>query len=165
MCASSQSDSFDLPCTPLPHFRIDPHNPAPRITFGKQNVCAAAIQMRAPSRLRSCKDGVARKRPPSGGLLLPALRRGASLGNPYAVVVPSVSLVAVLQGTALTVFVETPSGATLSKPGPVSISGKPVPRRALAQMCQCHLWVALVCATTAEPKPRMLPPSEAQLIA
>jgi hypothetical protein len=40
------------------------------------------------------------------------------------VVVPSVSRAAVLQGTALTVFVETPSGATLSKPGPVSISGK-----------------------------------------
>jgi hypothetical protein len=53
------------------------------------------------------------------------------------VVVPAVSLAAVLQGTALTVCVETPSGATLSKPGPVSISGKAVdckrvPRRALA---------------------------------
>jgi len=53
------------------------------------------------------------------------------------VIVPPVSLAAVLQGTALTVCVETPSGATLSKPGPVSISGKAVgcksvPRRALA---------------------------------
>jgi hypothetical protein len=38
------------------------------------------------------------------------------------VVVPAVSLAAVLQGTALTV--ETPSGATLTKSGPVSISGK-----------------------------------------
>jgi hypothetical protein len=52
-------------------------------------------------------------------------------------VVPPVSLAAVLQGTALTVCVETSSGATLSKPGPVSISGKAVgcksvPRRALA---------------------------------
>jgi hypothetical protein len=37
-------------------------------------------------------------------------------GIPTQVVVPSVSLAAVLQGTALTVFVETPSSATLSKP-------------------------------------------------
>jgi hypothetical protein len=78
--------------------------------------------------------------------MLLGLRCRASLGNPYEVVVPSVSLAAVLQGTALTVFVETPSGATLSKPGPVSISGKrpaakPVPRRVLVQMCQRHLWV------------------------
>jgi hypothetical protein len=47
-------------------------------------------------------------------------------GMPMQVVVPSVSLAAVLQGTALTVLVETPTGATLSKPGPVSISGKAV---------------------------------------
>jgi hypothetical protein len=37
------------------------------------------------------------------------------------VVVPSVSLAAMLQGTALTVFVEIPSSATLSKP--VSLLG------------------------------------------
>jgi hypothetical protein len=37
------------------------------------------------------------------------------------VVVPSVSLAAVLHGTALTVFVETPSSATLFKP--VSLPG------------------------------------------
>ena len=43
------------------------------------------------------------------------------LGIPTQVVVPSVPRAAVLQGTALTVFVETPSGATLSKP--VSVAG------------------------------------------
>jgi hypothetical protein len=37
-------------------------------------------------------------------------------GIPTQVVVPSVSLAAMLQGTALTIFVETPSGATLLKP-------------------------------------------------
>jgi len=37
-------------------------------------------------------------------------------GIPMQVVVPSVSLAAMLQGTARTVFVETPSSATLFKP-------------------------------------------------
>jgi hypothetical protein len=42
------------------------------------------------------------------------------------VVVPSVSLAAVLQGTARTVFVETPSSATLFKPvSECEISGPP----------------------------------------
>jgi hypothetical protein len=60
-CAPARkADSFDLPCTTLPHFRIDAHNPAPRITFRKQNVCAAAFQRRAPSQLNPvCWDGVA----------------------------------------------------------------------------------------------------------
>jgi hypothetical protein len=49
------------------------------------------------------------------------------------VVVPS-ARAAALQGTALTVFVETPSGgATLSKPGPVSISGNGTAPRAGAE--------------------------------
>jgi hypothetical protein len=44
-------------------------------------------------------------------------------GIPMQVVVPSVSRAAVLQGTALTTFVEIPSGPTLSKPGPGYTSG------------------------------------------
>jgi hypothetical protein len=73
------------------------------------------------------------------------------------VVVPSVSRAAVLQGTALTVFVETPSGATLSKPGPVSISGKAfggeagAPPGAGADAPVPPL-DASVCANAAEPK-------------
>jgi hypothetical protein len=141
-CAPARkADSFDLPCTTLSHFRIDAHNPAPRITFRKQNVCAAAFQRRAPSRLKRCRDGVASHfaRSLCYRRFAPALPSGI----PVQMVVPPVSLAAVLQGTALTVCVETSSGATLSKPGPVSISGKavgckPVPRRALAQMCLCH---------------------------
>jgi hypothetical protein len=43
MCARSQGDSFDLPLYNAPHFRIDALNRASRITFGKQNVCAAAF--------------------------------------------------------------------------------------------------------------------------
>lgn len=39
------------------------------------------------------------------------------------VVIPSVSLAAIPQGTDLTVRVETPSGPTTFKPGPVSICG------------------------------------------
>src|ERR1039458_4608625 len=50
--------------------------------------------------------------------------RALPSGIPMQVVVPSVSRAAALQGTAPTVFVEMLSGATLSKPGPVSISGK-----------------------------------------
>jgi hypothetical protein len=73
------------------------------------------------------------------------------------VVVPSVSRAALLQGTALTVFVETPSGATLSKPGPVSISGKAfggeagAPPGAGADAPVSPL-DASVCANAAEPK-------------
>src|ERR1700674_1678774 len=44
-------------------------------------------------------------------------------GIPMQVVVPSLSRAAVLQGTALTTFVEIPSGPTLSKPGPEYTSG------------------------------------------
>src|SRR5258708_38865471 len=44
-------------------------------------------------------------------------------GIPMQVVVPSVSRAAVLQGTALTTFVEFPSGPTSSKPGPGYTSG------------------------------------------
>src|SRR5260221_10186175 len=47
---------------------------------------------------------------------------------PTQVVVPSVSLAARLQGTALTVFVETPSGPTMFKPGPVFTSGNGPPK-------------------------------------
>jgi hypothetical protein len=46
-------------------------------------------------------------------------------GIPTQVVVPSVSLAAVPQGTDLTVFVETPSSATLSKPVVVPGSNGP----------------------------------------
>jgi hypothetical protein len=47
-------------------------------------------------------------------------------GIPMQVVVPSVSLAAMLQGTARTVFVETPSSATLFKPvSECEISGPP----------------------------------------
>jgi len=42
---------------------------------------------------------------------------------PTHVVNPSVSRAAVLQGTALTVFVETPSGATVFNPGPIDDCG------------------------------------------
>ena len=42
---------------------------------------------------------------------------------PTQVVNPSVSRAAVLQGTALTAFVETPSGATVFNPGPTVESG------------------------------------------
>src|SRR5260370_5632658 len=44
-------------------------------------------------------------------------------GIPMQVVEPSLSPPAVLQGTALTTFVEIPSGPTLSKPGPGYTSG------------------------------------------
>ena len=43
-------------------------------------------------------------------------------GIPTQVVKPSVSWATVLQGTALTIFVE-PSGPTVAKPVPVNISG------------------------------------------
>src|SRR6266478_4866987 len=55
--------------------------------------------------------------------LLPACAPFVGPGIPMQVVVPSVSLAAVLQGTALTTFVEIPSGPTLSKPGPGYTSG------------------------------------------
>jgi hypothetical protein len=44
-------------------------------------------------------------------------------GSPTQVVNPSVSRAALLQGTALTLFVERPSAATMSKPVPVSSAG------------------------------------------
>jgi hypothetical protein len=47
---------------------------------------------------------------------------------PTQVVVPSVSLAARLQGTALTVFVVTPSGPTMFKPGPIFTSGNGPPK-------------------------------------
>jgi hypothetical protein len=47
---------------------------------------------------------------------------------PTQVLVPSVSLAARPQGTALTVFVETPSGPTMFKPGPVFTSGNGPPK-------------------------------------
>ena len=43
---------------------------------------------------------------------------GLNYCSPTQVVVPSVSWATVLQGTALTVFVETPSRPTMFKPGP-----------------------------------------------
>jgi hypothetical protein len=49
---------------------------------------------------------------------------GLNYCSPTQVVVPSVSWATVLQGTALTVFVETPSRPTMFKPGPVTASGK-----------------------------------------
>jgi hypothetical protein len=55
---------------------------------------------------------------PSRELLPP----GTGPGIPMQVVVPSVSRAALLQGAALTVFVE-PSGPTTSRPRPVSTSG------------------------------------------
>jgi hypothetical protein len=48
---------------------------------------------------------------------------GLNYCSPTQVVVPSVSWATVLQGTALTVFVETPSRPTMFKPGPVTASG------------------------------------------
>ena len=69
MCASSQSDSFDLPCTTLRHFRIDAHNPAPRITFGKENVCVALSKASPVSvKTQSAGTGSICKRPTSRGL-------------------------------------------------------------------------------------------------
>jgi hypothetical protein len=59
-----------------------------------------------------------------------ALRAGLGLDycSPTQVVVPSVSWAAVLQGTALTVLVETPSRPTMFNPGPVTTaSGKRPP--------------------------------------
>src|SRR3977135_1191295 len=54
-------------------------------------------------------------------------------GIPMQVVVPSVSLAARLQGTARTVFVETPSSATLFKPvSECEISGPPTTGAAAA---------------------------------
>jgi hypothetical protein len=54
-------------------------------------------------------------------------------GIPMQVVVPSVSLAAMLQGTARTVFVETPSSATLFKPvSECEISGPPTTGAAAA---------------------------------
>jgi hypothetical protein len=54
------------------------------------------------------------------------LRLKLPSGIPTQVVVPSVSLAALLQGTAPTVFVETPSSATLFKPvSDPEISGPP----------------------------------------
>jgi hypothetical protein len=50
-------------------------------------------------------------------------RLAFSSGIPMQVVVPSVSLADMPHGTALTVFVETPSSATLFRPGPVVASG------------------------------------------
>jgi hypothetical protein len=86
-CAPARkADSFDLPCTTLPHFRIDAHNPAPRITFRKQNVCAAAFQRRAPSRLKRSLPGrgsFARDQL-RAVFMLPALWSRTSLGNPCA---------------------------------------------------------------------------------
>jgi hypothetical protein len=85
------------------------------------------------------------------------------------VVVPSVSRAAVLQGTALAVFAETPSGATLSKPGPVP-TGKAFgceagAQRVLAQMHQYHLWMRQSAPTQSNLKPPMLPPSNDSLLA
>jgi hypothetical protein len=63
------------------------------------------------------------KEPPSGGLfvwplyLLRFFALSRSSGIPMQVVEPSVSLAAVLHGTAFTVFVE-PSGPATSRPGP-----------------------------------------------
>ena len=51
------------------------------------------------------------------------LLRGLSSGIPTHVVNPSVSRAAVLHGTALTAFVETPSGATVFSPGPIDDCG------------------------------------------
>jgi hypothetical protein len=110
----------------------DDHNPAPRIAFGKQNVCAAAFQRRAPSK-RSLPGGGSFARDQLGAVfMLSALRSRTYLGHPYAGGRASRLPGGCVAGTAL----ETPSGATSSKPGPVSISGKaagcePVPRRAL----------------------------------
>jgi hypothetical protein len=52
------------------------------------------------------------------GLYLRRLAFALFSGIPTQVVVPSVSRAAVPQGTALTVRVETPSGATTFNPGP-----------------------------------------------
>ena len=49
---------------------------------------------------------------------------GLNYCSPTQVVVPSVSWATVLQGTALTVFVEMPSRPTMFKPGPVTASGR-----------------------------------------
>jgi hypothetical protein len=49
---------------------------------------------------------------------------GLDYCSPTHVVVPSVSWAAVLQGTAPTVFVETPFGPTIFKPGPVTVTAE-----------------------------------------
>src|SRR5260370_1125798 len=80
------------------------------------------------------------------------LRLKLPSGIPTQVVVPSVSLAALLQGTAPTVFVETPSSATLFKPvSDPEISGPPTSRsEEHTSELQSHL--NLVCRLLLEKK-------------
>jgi hypothetical protein len=90
----------------------------------------AALDEQEKKRIDNDADGIWARMPtgssdPDG----PPYRRfdlTLPLGIPTQVVVPSVPRAAVLQGTALTVFVETPSAAILSKPASDrEISGPP----------------------------------------
>jgi hypothetical protein len=77
----------------------------------------------------SCRNSIVYR----AALPLFAFKLRTGPGIPMQVVVPSVSLAAMLQGTARTVFVETPSSATLFKPvSDCEISGPPTTGAAAA---------------------------------